>query len=49
MRNPEKNEINSYHLVTGDDAWRGLIEHDPAAEGVGVREAAEGVGGGGLL
>lgn len=49
MRNPEKNKINSYHLVTGDDAWRGLIEHDPAAEGVGVREATEGVGGGRLL
>lgn len=43
------NKINSHHLVTGDDARRGLIEHDPAAEGVGVRDAAEGVGGGRLL
>lgn len=49
MRNFEKNKINFYYFVIGDDVWRGLIEYDFVVEGVGVREVIEGVGGGRFL
>lgn len=49
MRNFEKNKINFYYFVIGDDVWCGLIEYDFVVEGVGVREVIKGVGGGRFL